>query len=144
MWRMVMIVACLIFAAGHAAAQNKVTIEEAVRKAGDKWAEAYKNHDAKALAALYTEDAYLLPPGTDMVQGRSAIEAFWQQHMDVNDYKYTTIDIMPLGDKAAREIGTTSFRTKDQQLHQVKYAVVWVNNDGQWQLLQDIWNANKM
>jgi len=114
MWRMVMIVACLIFAAGQAAAQNKVTIEEAVRKAGHKWAEAYKNHDAKALAALYTEDAYLLPPGTDMVQGRSAIEAFWQQHMDVSDFKYNTINIRALGDKAAREIGAISFRTKDQ------------------------------
>jgi len=143
MSRMAMIVACLFFVAGRAAAQSDAAIQEAIQKAGEKYAEAFTKGDAKALAALYTEDAYLLPPGADLVHGRDAIEAFFRQHMDVSDFKYTTIDIKSLGDKAAREIGTTSFRTKDQQLHQVKYAVVWVNNGGQWQLLQDIWNATK-
>jgi len=143
MSRMVVIVACLFFAAGQAAAQSDAAIQEAIQKAGEKWAAAYTKGDAKALAALYTEDAYLLPPGADLVHGRTAIEAFWQQHMNVSDFKYTSIDIKPLGDKVAREIGTTSFRTKDQQLHETKWAVVWENNGGQWQLLQDIWNATK-
>src|SRR5215469_1597013 len=140
MSRMAMIVTCLFFAAGPAAAQSDAAIQEAVQKAGEQWAAAYNKADAEPLAALYTEDAYLLPPGADIVRGRSAIEDFWRQHIGT-DFKYTTIDIKALGDKAAREIGTVSFRTNDQQLYQVKYAVVWVNNGGQWQLLQDIWNA---
>src|SRR5215831_9492404 len=110
MSRMVMIVACFFFAAGQATAQSKATLQEAIQEAGEKWAEAYNKGDAKALAALYTEDAYLLPPGADLVHGRSAIEAFWRQHMNVSDFKYTTIDIKPLGAKTAREIGTISFR----------------------------------
>ena len=63
--------------------------------------------------------------------------------MDVSDFKYTTINIKPLGDKTASEIGIISFRTKDQQLHETKYGVVWENNGGQWQLVQDVWNATK-
>ena len=138
MSRMIMTVAFALCVAGQAAAQNDPAIQKAIQDAGAKWAEAYTKGDAKALAALYTEEAYLLPPGAEVIHGRSAIEAFWQQHMDASDLKYTTIDIKPLGDKTAREIGTTSFRTKDQQLHQVKYADVWENNGGQWQLSQDI------
>ena len=144
MSRMVMTVACVLCVAGQAAAQSgPATIKKAVQEAGTKWAEAYTKGDAKALAALYAEDAYLLPPGAEMIRGRSAIEAFWHQHMNVSDFKYTSIDIKPLGDKTAREIGTTSFRTKDQQLHETKWAVVWENNGGGWQLVQDIWNASK-
>jgi uncharacterized protein (TIGR02246 family) len=144
MLRMVMAVACVFCVAGQAAAQSDpVSIQKAVREAGAKWAEAYTKSDAKALAALYAEDAYLLPPGAEMIHGRSAIEAFWQQHLDVSDWRYNTIEIKPVGDKAAREIGTVSFKTKDQQPHETKYAVVWENNDGRWQLSQDIWNATK-
>ena len=142
MSRIVMIIACLFFAAGQAAAQSKATIQEA----GDKWAEAFNKGDAKALAAMYTEDAYVLPPGANMLHGRSAIEAFWRQQMQhVGDFKCTTLDVKPLGDKAAREIGTCSFRTKEQQPRQrsLKYAVVWENKGGQWELLQDIWNTSE-
>lgn len=144
MFRMIMTVACVLCAAGQAAAQSDpATIQKAVQDAGAKWIEAYIKGDAKAFAALYSEDAYLLPPDEDMIHARSAIEAFWQHNMNVSDYKNNTIDIRPLGDKTAREVGATSFRTPDHQLHQVKYAVVWENNDGQWQLMQDIWNATK-
>jgi uncharacterized protein (TIGR02246 family) len=138
-----MIVACLFLSAGQAAAQSsQATVQEAIHEAGEKIAEAINKRDAKAYAALYAEDAYLLPPGADVIHGRNAIEAFWREHLNFSDFKYTAIDIKPLGDKAAREIGTTSIRQKDQELH-FKYAVVWENNDGQWQLSQDIWNLSK-
>lgn len=141
--RMVMIVACLCFAAGQAEAQStQPTVQEAIHEVGVKLADAFIKQDAKALAAFYAEDAYLLPPGGDVIHGRDAIEAFWQEHLDFSDFKYATIDIKPLGDKAAREIGTTSVRHKDQEVH-AKYAVVWENNNGQWQLSQDIWNLSK-
>jgi len=144
MSRTVMIVACLFFAAGQAAAQgSQATIQQAIQEAGNKWAEAFNKGDAKALAGMYTEDAYVLPPGANLVHGRSAIEAFWRQNMNVSDFKCTTLDVKPLGDKVAREIGTCSWRTKEQPPRVLgnKYAVVWENKGGQWELLQDIWNA---
>jgi ketosteroid isomerase-like protein len=38
-----------------------------------------------------------------------------------------------------------SFRTKgaNSQDEALKYAVVWQKEDGQWKLLQDIWNMDK-
>jgi uncharacterized protein (TIGR02246 family) len=137
-----MLIACLMLMAEPAAAQSKAVIQ----KADDRWAEAFNKGDATALAAIYTEDAYVLPPGAEMMKGRSAIAAFWGHQMQqIGDIKCTALDVKPLGRNAAREIGTCSFKTKSQppQDGALKYAVVWVKEGGQWELLQDIWNTNK-
>ena len=95
---------------------------------------------------MYDVDAYVLLPGADMLKGHDAIPTFWGQAMQqMAAIKCTAIDVLPLGRKAAREIGTCSAKTKTQPPADVliKYAVVWRNSGGQWKLLQDIWNENK-
>ena len=142
MSQIAMLVACLMLVAGPVAAQSKA----AIQKLDDKWAEDFNKGDAAAVAAMYTQDAYVLPPGAEMMKGRSAIEAFWRQQMQqIGDVKCTALDVKPLGRNAAREIGTCSFKTKAQppQDGALKYAVVWEKEGGQWRLLQDIWNTNK-
>jgi len=100
MWRVVMIIGCLSVGS-PALAQNKATIE----KLNDVWTAAFNKGDTAAVAALYTEDAYVLPPGSAMVKGRAAIEAFWRQAaQQMSDAKLTTVDVLPLGRSAAREI----------------------------------------
>ena len=51
----------------------------------------------------------------------------------------------PLGPDAAREIGTATITTSgaNPQDEALNYAVVWQSDDGQWKLLQDIWNMDK-
>jgi ketosteroid isomerase-like protein len=81
-----------------------------------------------------------------MVMGRDAILTFWKTAAEqIGDIKLTAVDVKPLGDNAAREIGTFSLRTKGAQPHQVtgKYVVVWENIGGEWKLATDIWNTNK-
>jgi uncharacterized protein (TIGR02246 family) len=132
----------MILAAAPALAQSKPMIQSL----DDKWAEAFNKGDAAAVAAMYTQDAYVLPPGADMVKGRNAIETLWRANMQqISDVKCTALDVKPLGRNAAREIGTCSFKTKAQppQDGSLKYAVVWEKEGGQWKLLQDIWNTNK-
>ena len=95
---------------------------------------------------MYAEDAYVLPPGGEMVKGRSAIEAFWKQTAEhVGDAKLVTVDVLPLGRRGAREIGTVTLETKAQPPQQLvgKYAVVWRQIRGRWLLATDIWNWNK-
>jgi len=125
-----------------ALAQNKATIE----KLNDVWTAAFNKGDAAAVVALYTEDAYVLPPGSGMVKGRAAIEAFWRQAaQQMSDAKLTTIDVLPLGRSAAREIGTVTLKTKSQPPQEVvgKYVVVWRKIGRDWKLATDIWNTDK-
>ena len=141
MWRIVLVMG-LLSLGSPALAQNKATIE----KLNDVWTEAFNKGDAPAVAALYTEDAYVLPPGSPMVKGRAAIEAFWRQAaQQMTDAKLATVDVLPLGRSAAREIGTVTLKTKSQPPQEIvgKYVVVWRRIGRDWKLATDIWNTDK-
>jgi uncharacterized protein (TIGR02246 family) len=125
-----------------ALAQDRATIQAL----NDQFAKAFNTGDAAAVAAHYTEDAVVLPPGAEMVMGRNAILTFWKSAADqIGDIKLTAVDVKPLGNNAAREIGTFSLRTKGAQSQQVtgKYVVVWEKVGADWKLATDIWNTNK-
>jgi uncharacterized protein (TIGR02246 family) len=142
MRRIAILVVCFGLLATPAMAQSKAQIQQL----NDQWAAAFNKGNATAVAAMYTQDAYVLPAGGPMVKGPAAIEAFMKQTMQqIGDFKLTTLDVKPLGGNAAREIGTATFKMKSQppQESAVKYAVVWQKEGGKWKLLQDIWNTDK-
>ena len=142
MWRAAAIIGCLALGAGPAFGQSKA----AIQKLNDAWTAAFNSGDNATIAAMYAEDAYVLPPGADLVKGRAAIEAFWKQAVQqLGDAKLTTIDVLPLGRLAAREIGTVTLKTKTQPPQEIvgKYVVIWRKIGRDWKLSTDIWNMNK-
>jgi uncharacterized protein (TIGR02246 family) len=125
-----------------AMAQDKALIQGL----NDKFSQAFNEGNAAAVAALYTDDAVILPPGGEMMKGRNAIQAFWKGATEhLGDGKLTTVDVRPLGSTTAREIGTFTFRTKGSQTQEItgKYVVVWEKVGSEWKLATDIWNTNK-
>ncbi len=142
--RIAMLALCLgVLIVGPALAQSTATIQQL----NDKWAAAFNQGDAAAVAAMYAEDAYVLPPGGDMVKGRGAIEAFWKAAMQqVGQPKLVTLDVLRLGPRAAREIGAVTLETKAQPPQQIvgKYVVVWRRIGGHWLLATDIWNMEQV
>jgi uncharacterized protein (TIGR02246 family) len=132
----------LVFCALPAMAQSKA----AIQKLEDAWGAAFSKGDAAGVAAMYSEDAYVLPAGAPMAKGRADIQNFWGQAMQqLGDVKCNSVDVKPLGRSAAREIGTCTFKTKgvSPQDGALKYAVVWQKVNGQWMLNTDIWNMDK-
>ena len=139
--RALLVVVCLCVPV-PALAQDKATIQSL----NDKFAQAFNKGDAAGVAALYTAEAVILPPGAEMMKGRSAIQAFWKGATEqLGDGKLTTVDVKPLGSESAQEIGTFTFRTKGPQPQEVtgKYVVIWEKVGGDWKLATDIWNTNK-
>jgi uncharacterized protein (TIGR02246 family) len=131
---------CLLAGAGFA--QDRATID----KLNDAFVGALGRGDVASVATMYTDDAYLLPPGADLVHGRNDIQAFWTAALDqISDLKLTAVDVRPLGSDAAREVGTFTAKTKGQAPQDIagKYVVVWQKVDGAWKLATDIWNTNK-
>ena len=95
---------------------------------------------------MYTDDAVVLPAGSPLVRGRDAIQSFWKKGAEqLEGMRLTTVDVEPLGDRAAREIGTFVLKTKGQSPQEIvgKYVVVWQKEGNDWKLATDIWNANK-
>ena len=125
-------------------AQVRQSIEEANVKFGD----ASRAGDATALASLYAEDARILPPNSEMIQGREGVEAYWAAgfQMGVKDIVLTTIDVMAMGEMVC-EIGKAEVTIEPEGMEAIqdigKYVVIWKKTaDGAWKLYVDIWNSS--
>jgi uncharacterized protein (TIGR02246 family) len=143
MSRIAVVAGCLMIAATPALAQSKA----AIQTADNRWAEAYNKGDVKAIVAMYTANAYLLPDHGEMAHGRAAIEAAIKKVMGgyQNDLRLTTLDVQSLGPTAAREVGTYAITVKSQPPQQDtgKYVAVLRKVGKKWLIETDIWNSNK-
>jgi uncharacterized protein (TIGR02246 family) len=120
----------------------RMAIEEANAKFGD----VVRQGDAAALADLYTDDATLLPPDSEMIKGKEGIEAFWSGgiQMGIKGLALTTVDVYGSGD-LAYEIGKFILTIQPEGQEPIeqkgKYVVVWKKTtDGSWKLHVDIFN----
>jgi len=104
----------------------------------------FENHDAGALAELYTEEAQLLPPNTDFVTGKPAIQAFWEALFEMGIQKATLdiVEVEQCGDTAIEVSRYTMFGPGNQILDEGKYIVIWKEEDGYWKLHRDIFNSS--
>ncbi len=136
----------LIVAASSAFAQQAAT---EIEKANAAFEQAFNRGDAAAVAQMYMENAAVLPPDAELVQGRAAIQSFWEGAIRAGirnlSLKSTRVD--EFGGDAAREIGRFSLEAPAPQggVAKVggKYVVVWRKAGGDWKLDTDIWNADK-
>jgi uncharacterized protein (TIGR02246 family) len=120
-----------------ALAGDKEDIEAAVAE----WAKAANAGDAAGIAALYTDDAVLLPPGAPIAQGKDKIQGLWKSMLDmgVSNIQLNPTEIIVSGNDAS-EVGTFSYTAGDTK-GTGKYIVLWrKGDDGKWRLRRDIWN----
>jgi uncharacterized protein (TIGR02246 family) len=116
----------------------------AIEAANARFVSLFKQANGAGVAALYTQDAQVLPPNSDSVSGRAAIEKFWQGVMDsgIKGAKLTTVEVTPAGN-TAYEVGRYELSGADGNvLDNGKYVVIWKRDGGQWKLHRDIWNTS--
>ncbi len=105
---------------------------------------AFAKGDAAGVAACYSPDAQLLPPGSPMVSGNAAVQAYWDGAMKsgLKGVKLNTVEAVQHGDTAI-EVGTADVTGADGgRLDDAKYIVIWKRVDGKWKLHRDIWNSS--
>lgn len=108
------------------------------------WIERYQKSDAAGVAALYTEDAELLPPDAEIVNGRAAIEEFVRQNNPPGGpaVEFATVETQVFGDHAYRQ---GSFRMKDPEGKVVgtgKSIELWRKLGDEWLIHREIWSWN--
>ncbi len=116
-----------------------------IRTADDQFSAAFAAQDAAALANLYTAQAQLLPPNSDFIIGREAIQTFWQGVMDAGVAVATlTIEEAMGTDSMAVEVGRYEMSTADgSTIDEGKYIVWWQRTPAGWRLHRDIWNSSR-
>jgi len=94
------------------------TVHRAKVLAGNKkFMAAFGQKNAGALAKLYTKGGQLLPPGSEVVSGGAAIQAFWQGALDAGLVQATldTVEVEGYRDTAI-EVGRYTLRRADGQV----------------------------
>ncbi len=119
-------------------------VHGAIRAANDVFEARFASRDAAGIAALYTDQAWLMPPGGDFVRATHAIRDFWQGVIDdgITRAYLQSVDVEALGDTAV-EAGTYKLLAGQSVVDQGKYLVEWkVDRRGDWRLHRDIWNSS--
>src|ERR1051325_874141 len=130
------------FARADSAAARK-----AIEAGNAKFSEALAKGHAKALTALYTADAYVMPPNLPSVHGSAKVLELWEGFIKqgAKGVVLTTEDVDAAGNLAA-EAGSFVFTVQPEGKPEAKltgkYVVVWKRDKGGWKLHRDIWNAN--
>ncbi len=122
------------------------TARQEIEQLSRQFGEILTSGDMAALAANYTEDGRVLPPGGPTTQGRPAIQQFWQGVRDsgVEAAELQTLEVGSSGDMAY-EIGrgTLTVRGADGGTSRVvvRYVVVWRRQGDGWKMAVDTWNS---
>lgn len=117
-----------------------------IEQLNEQWMAAFNSGDAAGVAALYTENARMMPPDDAAHNGRKGVQAVCQGAMDagIKKCRLETVEFEEYGDVAV-EIGkaTLTIQTDggNESTEIMKYVIVWKNENGDWRLHLDIWNS---
>ena len=142
------LVPALMITAACAPTVDRAAEEQAIRDLDREWVAAVAARDTVAIANLYAEDGYFMPPNAPRVDGRGAIRGAWAEMFQMPNvsltFAPTDIVIAEAGDMAY-DIGTYNFgmdgpdgRIEDNG----KYVVVWQKVNGEWKIMADIINSD--
>jgi uncharacterized protein (TIGR02246 family) len=122
--------------------------EAAIRAQVDAFNAAVAAYDSAAVAALYAQDAALLPPNQERLEGPAAIQQFFAGMRQLNASMVITpivVVVAASGDIAMEEGNWTySMPMADGSTFSDngKYLVAWKKIDGTWLMERDIWNSD--
>lgn len=132
----------IVFALGLMACDRqpaRVFPETAVKE----WEAARSARDAEAMAAVYTEDAKVLPPDQPVVEGRAAIRTFFRNLFEARPEPadFDEREIVVLGKYTWRQ-GIYSVQLPHGMMEYGKFIQLWKLENGDWKLHRSMWSPN--
>jgi uncharacterized protein (TIGR02246 family) len=124
-----------------------MALKDEIQAVQDRLAEAISARDPRRAAALYTDDARLIPQGAPACADRGAIAAFFAGAIGngIAGARFTTEEVE--GDETqAVETGRYELYAAPPGEDRVlaaegRYLVVWRKRDGGWQMHRDMFNT---
>lgn len=140
----------LVALAGCKPAAVDTTADVAEVKAGSRaWVAAYTAGDAEGVAALYTADAVVMPPGAPTAVGHDAIRDYIASDSAASKAAGVTLvindddGVMISGDIASHWGSYSVMDASGATVDTGMYMETAQKRDGKWLMARDIWNSNK-
>ena len=128
-------VAIILLAGTSLAADEKAEIG-AIRQRVDTYVAAFNRGDAKAVAALWSDNAvYISPHSGEKRTGRAAIQASFAELFAADNQLRLSVDVDSvrlISADVAMEEGTATFLSSDGPPSTSQYTVIHVKRDDQW------------
>lgn len=140
--------ATLILVSCTTAPQDTEMIGREFQALDRQFAAAIDRGDAAAAAGLYTEDARFLPPNSDAVVGRDAIQAFIRRMIEsgAHDFQFMQAEVHVMGEIAydRGEIQSSVQPEKGEPMtSKSKYLCIWTRENGEWKIDVCIFNSSE-
>jgi uncharacterized protein (TIGR02246 family) len=128
---------------------SQADIEAAIGKVRAAYVAAENAGDAAALAALFTDDAVLMPPDAPAASGKEAIQSYFQSRNDEFTFELavTKAEVVAAGDWAFSR-GTYTLKATPKPKGKTiedsgKYLNILAHQpDGSWKIARHIWNSD--
>jgi ketosteroid isomerase-like protein len=131
-------------------AQNAAPVDTApdvatIHAATNAWVEAYNAGDADKIAALYADDAIMMPPDAPAAADHAAMKAYLLADMAASKAAGVSFaldtDASGVSGDLAWHSGTFHVAgANGASVATGKYAEVWHKADGKWLMIRDVWN----
>jgi len=102
------------------------------------WTTAYNSGDAKALLALYAEDAAVSTVQEGTTAGKTAIEAFWIGDLGAKPSSTMTLTDVYLAGELAHLEGEYSV-TDSGKITSGRYIQLWMRDSSGWRIHREMW-----
>lgn len=136
----------VLLAGSTAEAANAATADRgAVIAVTEHWAAAYASGDLKTIDDMYTDDAKLLPAGSEAIAGRTAIAQWFEKNLRPAlpaTIRFSNYEIHAASDWAT-SVSDIEIRDGDGHLRtRGKQILLLLKRDGRWQIHRDMWTNN--
>jgi ketosteroid isomerase-like protein len=124
-------------------ADNSAEARAGIEAANATFMKLVAEKNAAGLAALYTEDARVLPPNSPPVEGRAAIEQLFAGLVQgIAKLQLDTVEVEGHGDTAHEVEALTFYDAAGNKIDEGKAIVIWKKVGEEWKLHRDIFSSN--
>jgi len=119
-------------------------IQNAVDSITETFRTSFNEKSGKGIAELYTENAQILPPNMDFMEGKPAIEAYWQGAIDmgIRSVEFETLELESFGETAYLVAKYFVYGEGTEAIDVGKYISILKSSGKEWKLHRDIWNSS--
>ena len=120
------------------------TAKEKIQEKTNLFTEAHITRDTAYLNNIFTNDARVFPPNSEIVTGRQAISQLNTDWVNYGIYEFKEMSTSFYGNQDYLiDEGTYYLRFGEERtIDKGKYINIWKNVNGEWKIYSNIWNTN--